>query len=266
MARAKPQLLDLPIEKLVPGRFQPRKHFEQSQLQELADSIKSAGILQPIVIRAISDTQYEIVAGERRWRAAQLTGMAEVPCLLNQFDDEQAAEATAIENVIRVDLNPIEEAHAYQRLIDDFGYIHDEVAAAVGKSRVKVTNALRLLKLDRLVQEYLILGKLNEGHGKALAALPAANQILLSQKAVARNWSVRKIEQEVKKLQQLQTHDSRRKNADLRAVEAALAEHIGSAVRIDFDALDGKGNVQIDFHSLDILQGILKKMDFEYES
>src|SRR5690349_4964104 len=140
----KPEWRQLPIEQLVRGRYQPRQHFDQAQLQELADSIKTTGgLLQPIVVRPIAGGKYEIIAGERRWRAVQLAGYGEISCLIGQYDDEQALQASIIENINRADLNPIEEAQAYQRLVDEFHYSHEEIAATIGKSRVSVTNSLR---------------------------------------------------------------------------------------------------------------------------
>jgi ParB family chromosome partitioning protein len=203
MAKARPILQFLSIDLLVRGKYQPRRHFDSAQLQELAESIKTTGgLLQPIVVRPINSNQYEIVAGERRWRAAQLAGLNDVSCLVSHYTDEQALQASIIENISRADLNPIEEAQAYQRLIDEFQYLHDEVAAAVGKSRTSITNVLRLLKLDPRVQELLIHGKLSEGHGKILAGLPISAQFQLAELSIQKGWSVRKIEAEAKKLQQ----------------------------------------------------------------
>src|SRR4029079_3847018 len=172
MLKRKPTLQQITIDRLSRGKYQPRQHFDPEKLQELADSIKSTDwLLQPIVVRPLSDGNYEIVAGERRWRAAQLAGLGEVSCLVFNYSDEQALQASIVENISRADLNPIEEAQAYQRLIDEFHYLHEEVAASVGKSRTAITNSLRLLKLDPRVQKFLIEGKLSEGHGKILASL-----------------------------------------------------------------------------------------------
>src|SRR5579872_972310 len=203
MNKSRAQLLQISIDLLIRGKYQPRRHFDPTQLQELADSIKTTGgLLQPIVVRPLGNNQYEIVAGERRWRAAQLAGLSEISCLVSQYTDEQALQASIIENINRADLNPIEEAQAYQRLIDEFAYVHDEVAAAVGKQRSSITNALRLLKLDVKIQDYLITGKLSEGHGKILASLTRLQQLELAERCIQKNWSVRKIELEARKLQQ----------------------------------------------------------------
>lgn len=260
MAKAKPELKTLPIEKLQRGKYQPRKTFDEMALNELAISIQSSGLIQPIVVRPLADNQYEIVAGERRWRAAQLAGLMEVPCLVNHYSDEQTAAVTTIENVNRVDLNPIEEALAYQRLINDFSYLHEEVAAVVGKSRAKVTNNLRLLKLGADVQDYLIQGLLSEGHGKVLAGLPLMLQNELAQKAVKRGWNVRRIEMEAKKAQA--NHGVQDEvDPDVKRLEIQLTEHIGCKVNLEFQ--ETKGQLVIDFQNLDILEGIFQKMGFE---
>lgn len=263
MNKRKPILKDIPIEKLTRGMYQPRREFDKEALEELAQSIRSNGIIQPIVVRPTHDDNYEIIAGERRWRASQIAGFHEVSCLVGVYTDEQAAEMTTVENVNRVDLNPVEEAQAYQRLIDEFGYIHEEVAAAVGKSRVNITNMLRLLKLAPYVQEKLISGKLTTGHGKSLAVLTIDLQHELADKCIARGWSVRKLEKEVKLIQNGAKYHSSKKDPNLRAVEQALSEHIGCKVAVDFD--DGRGQLKIDFKNLDILQGVFHKMGFEYE-
>lgn len=253
----KPELKTIPVEWLHRSPLQPRQYFDSELLDELAQSIRSSGIIQPIVVRPIEGEQYEIIAGERRWRAAQRAELTEVPCLINQYTDDQALEVATIENVNRVDLNPIEEAKAYQRLIDQFDYIHDEVAAAVGKSRVKISNALRLLKLDKRCQEWLIAGKLSEGHGKVLAGLSKEEQVAFGQKIIARNWSVRHLEAEVKKLQQSNTLKSTR-DPNLVSLEKKLSDTVGCRSEIDFK--EGSGQVKIDFQNLDILQGILAKL------
>src|ERR1700733_13956835 len=157
MQKRKPTLQQVPIELLKRGQYQPRLYFDPKKLRELADSIKSMdGLLQPIVARPLTNGHFEIVAGERRWRAAQLAGLMEVSCLIYHYTDEQALQAAIVENINRSDLNPIEEAKAYQRLIDEFSYLHDEVAASVGKSRVAITNSLRLLKLDPRLKDMLV--------------------------------------------------------------------------------------------------------------
>lgn len=266
MAKTKPVLLQLSVDQLVRGKYQPRRHFDATQLQELADSIKTTdGLLQPIVVRPLANKKYEIIAGERRWRAAQLAGLSEVSCLVSNYTDEQALQASIIENINRADLNPIEEAQAYQRLIDEFNYLHEEVAAAVGKSRTKITNALRLLKLDPRVQELLISGQLSEGHGKILAGIPQQQQFALADLCIQKGWSVRKIEQEAKKLQGHSLLDGPYSDPNLKNLESALSDHIGNQVQIDCEERGG-GFVKIRFNNIDELEGHFQKLGFKYES
>jgi ParB family chromosome partitioning protein len=257
---SKANLQDIELDQLHRGTYQPRKHFDQEALDELAQSIRSNGLLQPIVVRPDGDNQFEIVAGERRWRACQLAGMNPIPCLVRTMSNEQAAEAAAIENLNRVDLNAIEEAKAYQRLIDEFGYIHDEIAIALGKSRTKITNALRLLKLEQSIQDLISQGRLSEGHGKTLAGLTAPQQIELANKSLARGWSVRKLETEAKKLTQLKQASSAKKDPNIKFLERQLTDHLGSKASIDFD--EDHGQLKIDFRNLDVLEGILKQLGY----
>lgn len=262
MTKQKPQLQQLSIDQLIRGKYQPRRHFDTTQLQELADSIKTTGgLLQPIVVRP-QNGKYEIIAGERRWRAAQLAGLMEVSCLVSHYTDEQALQASIIENINRANLNPIEEAHAYQRLIDEFHYLHEEVAAAVGKSRVSITNALRLLKLDPRVQELLITGQLSEGHGKILAGLAMHLQFPLAEKSVQKQWSVRKIEMEVKKMQEPVNQDSPYSDANIKHLEMALADHVGNRVFIECEDRGG-GFMKIRFNNVDELEGHFAKLGFK---
>lgn len=262
--KTKSTLQQLSIDQLTRGKYQPRRHFDPVQLQELAESIKTTGgLLQPIVVRPLARDKFEIIAGERRWRAAQLAGLSEISCLINQYTDEEALQASIIENINRADLNPIEEAQAYQRLIDEFHYLHEEVASAVGKSRTKVTNALRLLKLDARVQELLITGRLSEGHGKILAGIATQYQFALAEQCIQKGWSVRKIEQEAKKL--LTSHDNGRySDPNQKHLEIALSEHIGNQVNIDYEERGG-GYVKIRFNNIDELEGHFDKLGFKYE-
>lgn len=265
MSKTKPVLMQLPIDQLVRGKYQPRRHFDQAQLQELAESIKTTGgLLQPIVIRPLGANQYEIIAGERRWRAAQLAGLTEVSCLMSHYSDEQALQASIIENINRADLNPIEEALAYQRLIDEFHYLHDEVAAAVGKSRTTVTNALRLLKLDTRIQELIIAGKLSEGHGKILAGIPLIQQYQLAERCLQKCWSVRKLESEAKKILQPSMNEGPYSDANIKHLETALSDHIGN--RVDIACEDrGGGFMRIRFNNIDELEGHFERLGFKYE-
>jgi ParB family chromosome partitioning protein len=265
MSKSKPILQSLGIDQLVRGKYQPRHHFDPALLQELADSIKSTGgLLQPIVVRPLANGKYEIVAGERRWRASQLAGMSEISCLVSHYTDEQALQASIVENINRADLNPIEEAFAYQRLIDEFHYLHEEVAAAVGKSRTTVTNALRLLKLDARVQELLITGKISEGHGKILAGISLQHQFPLAERCIQKGWSVRKIELEAKKLQNPVNNTGPFSDANIRHLETALSDHVGNQVHIDCEEKGG-GTVKIRFNNIDELEGHFERLGFKYE-
>ncbi len=262
--KSKPELKSLSIEQLMRGQYQPRRHFDPAQLQELAESIKTTGgVLQPIVVRPISANRYEIVAGERRWRAAQLAGLTEINCLISHYTDEQALQASMIENLNRADLNPIEEAEAYQRLIEEFDYLHEEVAAALGKSRTTITNSLRLLKLDARVQTWLIEGKLSEGHGKILAGLEIKHQVQLAEFCIQKNWSVRKIESEAKKLQ-ISDASGHYSDPNLKQLETALSDHVGNNVEISYESRGG-GYMRIRFNNIDELEGHFARLGFKLD-
>lgn len=261
---SKPLLRTIFIHHLERGAYQPRKNFSEKQLHELAQSITHMGLLQPIVVRPHKEKPecFEIVAGERRWRAAQLAGLEKVPCLINAFTDEAAAEAATIENVNRVNLNPIEEAQAYERLIEHFGYLHEEVAATVGKSRSRITNMLRLLRLDPRVQALLMNGQLTEGHGKALVSAPQKDQWSIAEKAAKNQWSVRKVEKFVQSILNSGNLPKRLKDPNMDFLTHALAEHLCCPVNIKYDHRSGKGQLHIHFQNLDILAGVFEKMDF----
>ncbi len=254
---------ELPIEQLVRGRYQPRQHFDPSQLQELADSIKTTnGLLQPIVVRPFEGEQYEIIAGERRWRAVQLAGFEKISCLIVHYTDKQALQAAIIENISRADLNPIEEAEAFQKQIDEFNYSHEEIAAAIGRSRVSVTNALRLLKMDPRVKAFLSAGQLSEGHGKILAGFSWEQQYSLAERCITYHWSVRKLEAEARKLQPSQENNPY-SDPNVRHLETALSEHIGNRVSIECEDRGG-GYVKIRFNNIDELEGHFSRLGFRY--
>lgn len=263
--KSKPILRQISLDLLIRGKYQPRRHFDPIQLQELADSIKSMqGLVQPIVVRPLGD-KYEIVAGERRWRAAQLAGLSEISCLISEYTDEQTLQAAIIENISRADLNPIEEAQAYQRLIDEFQYLHEEVAAAVGKPRTVISNMLRLLKLDARVQDFLISKQLSEGHGKILAGLPLNQQFPIAQQCVEKGWSVRKTESAAKKLQSTDDNEGPFSDPNLKHLETALSEHIGNSVKIEYEDRGG-GFVKIRFSNIDELEGHFQRIGFKAEN
>lgn len=264
MLKRRPTLQHIPIDLLKRGQYQPRQHFDPQKLQELADSIKSTGgLLQPIVVRP-AGAEYEIVAGERRWRAAQLACLEDVSCLVFQYTDEQALQAAIVENISRADLNPIEEAQAYQRLIDEFHYLHEEVAASVGKSRAAITNCLRLLKLDTRVQHMLITGQLSEGHGKILASLAAHQQMELAERCIQKGWNVRKMEMEAKRLQMASMEpNSPYSDANIKRLETALSEHVGNRTQIEYEERGG-GYMRIRFNNIDELEGHFQRIGFKY--
>lgn len=266
MQKRKPILQSISIDLLVRSKYQPRQHFDVEKLHELAESIKNSGLLQPIVVRPLINGTYEIVAGERRWRAAQIAQLTEVLCLISTYTDEQALQAAIVENINRADLNPIEEAKAYQRLIDEFQYLHEEVAASVGKSRTVITNLLRLLKLDSRVQQFIIEGELTEGHGKALAGLSISQQLDLAKLAIKKCWNVRKIEIETKKLQQPPIEKNNRySDINLQKLETTLSQHIGNRVNIEYEH-QGGGYLRIRFNNIDELEGHFDKIGFDTEN
>src|SRR5579883_2049170 len=265
MQKRKVSLQQIAIDLLVRGKYQPRQQFDPEKLRELADSIKSTGLLQPIVVRPAANGRYEIVAGERRRRAAQLAGLEDVSCLVCQYTDEQALQASIVENISRADLNPIEEAQAYQRLIDEFQYLHEEVAASVGKSRAAITNSLRLLKLDARVQQYLVTGMISEGHGKILAGLEPQHQIELAERCVQKGWNVRKMELEAKKLQLAGSSDQGPySDANIKRLETALSEHLGNRAQIEYEERGG-GYIRLRFNNIDELEGHFQRIGFRYE-
>jgi ParB family chromosome partitioning protein len=251
----------LPVEFLQRGRYQPRRHFDENKLQELADSIKAQGMVQPIVVRSVGDNNYEIIAGERRWRAAQLAGLAEVPVFIREVDDQTAMAMALIENIQRDDLNPLEEAVALHRLLDEFGLTHQEIANAVGKSRTTVTNLMRLLELAPEVKALVDERKLDMGHARALLALKAGDQRKAANEVVKKGLSVRATEALVKAFLNPKPAASKKTGAvydnDTRRLLDDLTDRLGAKVDLK-QAGKGKGTLQISFNSLDELEGILE--------
>lgn len=262
----KESLRQLPVEYLQRGKYQPRHDFNPDALQELAESIQAQGIIEPIIVRPIAENQYEIVAGERRWRAAQLASMDQVPCIVRDYDDRQAAKITLIENIQREDLNPIEEARALQCLLEEFNYTHDEIAQSLGKSRAKITNTLRLLHLDTRVQQLLIDKKLSEGHGKALAGLPMLAQYELAKRCIQSEWSVRQIEQEVKQHKdQAADSSTTSADADISRLERLASLRFGAEVKFENNTSQKSGWIKVKYYDYDTLSGILEKMGVEHD-
>lgn len=247
----------VPVEFLSRGRYQPRRDMDPEALQELADSIKAQGILQPIVVRVIGEQRYEIIAGERRWRAAQLAQLDKVPALIREFSDEAAIALALIENIQREDLNPLEEALAMQRFADEFKLTHQEIADAVGKSRAAVSNLLRLLGLNEEVKRSLAHGDLDMGHARALLALPSAQQLLAARQIIEKGMTVRQAESLVRQmLAEKPATADRRVDPNVRQLQDRLSSQLGAVVKIDCNA-KGKGRLVISYNSLDELDGIL---------
>jgi len=262
----------LPIDLLAPNRFQPRRRFDDAELAELVDSIREKGVLQPILVRpaeagaASGEQSYEIVAGERRWRAAQKAGLHEIPVVVRDIDDTAALEVALIENVQRRDLSPIEEARGYRRLIDEFGHTQEEIAAGVGKSRSHIANLLRLLGLPETVQAMVDDGRLSMGHARALIGSddPAA----LARRIVEEGLSVRRVEAlagESKPPAKGGRRGGRReKDADTRALEADLSQAMGLKVELTYDAGDG-GRVTIHYKTLEQLDDLCQRLIHHHE-
>ncbi len=249
----------LPVEQIRRGRYQPRRHFDPDALQELADSIAAQGLVQPVVVRA-ADDGFELIAGERRWRAAQQAGLHEIPAIVRDLDEQAAAAVSLIENIQREDLNPLEEAGAIGRLIQEFDLTHQQVADAVGRSRAAVSNLLRLLDLDGRVKELVQSGELEMGHARALLGLSADQQAQIASKVAARGMTVRATEQLVRRTVgesgKPNPARERRKDPDTRRLEDDLSQRLGAAVSVQ-PGRKGGGKLQITFNSMDELEGIL---------
>lgn len=252
----------LPIEWLQRGQYQPRKLFNDEALQDLAQSILTQGIIEPLVVRETSQQCYEIIAGERRWRAAMMAGLTEVPCIIGTYTDAQTAAVTLIENIQRQDLNLLEEAEGYQRLSTEFHFNQDEIATLVGKSRSHVANILRLLTLCDAVKERLRRGQLTLGHARALIGLPPSQQELLAIKINAEEWSVRRLEEEVRANKAPLSEPSL--NTELTHLQTQLAEQMGTPVQIITDNEQG-GWLKIKFFDNDTLSGLLERMGLRYD-
>lgn len=251
----------LPVGQLQPGKYQPRSYMDDEALHTLADSIKSQGIMQPILVRELASEQYEIIAGERRWRASQIAGLEEVPVLIREIEDESALKMALIENIQRENLNPLEEALGIKRLIDEFAMTHEKAANAVGRSRVAVSNLLRLLTLANGVQNLLMENKLDMGHARALIGLDPAQQVMLASKIVQENLSVREVEGLVKKAGQTEQNKTPKAtvNADIVALQNTLSEALGAGVSIAAKS-NGSGTLKINYSNLDQLDEIIKKI------
>ena len=252
-------LKTLPVDIIQRGRYQPRVHFEPEALQELADSIKAQGIVQPVVVRPVSEGHYELIAGERRWRAAQLAGLSEIPAVIKDLDDKATAAVSLIENIQRENLNPLEESRALQRLCNEFSLTHQQIADTVGRSRTAVTNLLRLQELNEDVKQLVDERRLDMGHARALLAVVGTDQSHLTMKVANKGLSVRETEQLVKKfLNPAPKPVQRGLDPDVRKLQDELSERLGASVEIH--ANGKKGKLSISYNSLDELEGILEKI------
>lgn len=258
----KEELRHLPIEYLQSGRYQPRKEFAKEALEDLANSIRTQGIINPIVIRLITENQYEIIAGERRWRAAQLANLNEVPVLIKDISDETALALSLIENIQRQDLNPLEEAEGIQRLINEFKLTHQEIGATLGRSRVTITNLLRLLSLAPQVKLFLQQGQLEMGHARALLSLPSHLQIQAAEKIIKNKLSVRETERLVQSgwVNQPKIDSPLGIDADVQQLERKLSETLGAKIHFKQKG-KGKGQLIIHYNSLEELDGILSHIN-----
>ena len=257
-------LQTLLISELQPGKYQPRSIMQEEALYALSQSILKQGVMQPIIVRPVGNNQYEIIAGERRWRAAKLANLNEVPVIIKNIPDESALAMALIENIQRENLNPLEEAVGIKRLIDEFNMTHEEAADAVGKSRVTVSNLLRLLTLTKPVQDRLLNGKIDMGHARALIGLEGSQQIMLCEEIIQKNLSVREVETLVKNLQNgyktgAISSSPKKTNADVRQLEESLAEALGASVTIDAKK-NGSGILKVHYRNLEQLDEILKKI------
>ena len=261
----------LPIDQLQPGKYQPRSGMDPDKLTELAESIKAQGLIQPIVVRSIGKdkagvARYEIIAGERRWRAATQAGLSDVPVVLREVDDRASIAMALIENIQREDLNPLEEALALSRLIDEFSLTHQQAAEAVGRSRASVSNLLRLLELPEGIRKLLEDRQLEMGHARALLTLAPQAALALAREAVAEGWSVREVERRAQLMAKGQIAGKKptkgpekKSDADIAALERELSEKLGAKVAVQHGR-GGRGKLVISYHGLDSLEGILERL------
>jgi ParB family chromosome partitioning protein len=256
---AEESLQSLEIAKLQPGKYQPRTNMDQVALAELAESIKAQGVMQPILVRPVNADQYEIIAGERRWRAAQLAGLTEVPALIRKVSDESALAMSLIENIQRENLNPLEEAMGIQRLINEFGMTHQTAGEALGNSRSTISNLLRLLNLSAPVQELMMQGKIDMGHGRALLSLAPLQQIKIANVIVQKQLSVRETEKIVNQIEHPALKQVKKPDRDLLRLQEDVSERLGAQVAIK-PKKNGQGNIVIHYTSLDQLDDILSKL------
>ncbi|MBE2295076.1 MAG: ParB/RepB/Spo0J family partition protein [Phycisphaerales bacterium] len=258
---AEETLRQLPVERIHRGRYQPRLDLREDTLRDLAESIRAQGVIQPVLVRPLGDDQYELIAGERRWRAAQLIGLHEIPAVVREIPDQAAIAMALIENIQREDLNPLEEAIALQRLISEFELTHQQAAEAVGRSRAAVSNLLRLLELTEEVQHLVRERKLEMGHARALLSLPPSLQREAAHQVLLRGLSARETEELVRRLRQpaVTSPSPKSFDPDIRRLQDSLSERLGARVHVRHGA-SGKGCVVIHYNTLDELDGIITRV------
>ena len=258
----------LPIHQLSKGSYQLRYQFDEAELLKLAETVKQVGILQPLVVRQKSANLYEIIAGERRFRAAQIAELKEVPCLISNDLNQQSLIKGIIENIARENLNPIDEAKGMQRLIEEFNFSHEAVAKVFGKSRSEISNSLRLLKLDAKVQLLLMDGDLSATHGRLLAGVAKENQYVMAEKAIAKSWSMRALEKVIQQQKQVlkpkTPKQSNKVSVDLQRLERQLSEQLCTELKFE-EKSKNNGYLKIRYHNLDELEGILQRLGWQDE-
>ncbi len=255
------ELRSIDVDLIERGPWQPREHFDEDALQELADSIAAQGVVQPIVVRQKSDGRFEIVAGERRWRATQKAGLSKIPVVIKTFDDKTAAAVSLIENIQRENLNPLEESTALKRLVDEFDMTHQQVADTVARSRASVSNLLRLQELNPEVKVMLAMRDIEMGHARALLALEGMQQTSVAKDVARKKLSVRETEALIRKLSSpAKVTKAVRKDPDIVKLEERLSECLGASVNVKQKG-KGKGCLEINYSSLDVLDGIINKIE-----
>ncbi len=251
---------ELPVDQLQPGKYQPRTRMNQDALKELAESIKTQGVIQPILVRPVGDNKYEIIAGERRWRASRMAGLQSVPVVIRDIPDNQALAVALIENIQREDLNPLEQAVGIQRLTSEFGMTHQSAAESLGRSRTAVTNLLRLLELAPPVRDMLADGRLDMGHARALLALPALRQVELANEIAAKGMTVRDVEKRVGEwVSRPKPRVPRTVDRDVARLQEELSQKLGTQVQIKQKS-KGRGALIVEYGNLDQLDGLIEKL------
>ena len=259
------RLTTVAVGDIKPGRYQPRVQMDDEALQELAESIKAQGVIQPVIVREHGLSQYELIAGERRWRASQLAGLAEIPVVVKNISDETALAMGLIENLQRENLNPIEEARGLKRLADEFSLTHETIAKAVGKSRSAISNTLRLLALPEPVQELLYRRHLEMGHARALLTLPVVDQLELAQKAVKNGWSVREVERRSQLAQQAKKSSTEKTvHPDIRRLNETLTAELGVSAEVK-SSNGRKGKIILHFDNPETLDALLKRLGVPFD-